>query len=45
LKEVADWVERYRLMWEERLDRLDHYLRELQSQEQQHARKGKSKKR
>ena len=29
LKEVADWVERYREMWEERLDRLENYLREL----------------
>jgi DNA-binding transcriptional ArsR family regulator len=33
LKEVSDWVERYRAMWEERLDRLDDYLRELQSNE------------
>lgn len=30
LKEVADWVERYRQLWEERLDRLDAYLGELQ---------------
>lgn len=30
LKEVADWVEHYRRLWEERLDRLDDYLRELQ---------------
>jgi DNA-binding transcriptional ArsR family regulator len=30
LKEVADWVERYRRFWEERLDRLDDYLSELQ---------------
>jgi len=33
LKEVSDWVERYRAMWEERLERLDDYLRELQSNE------------
>ena len=26
LKEVADWTERYRHIWEERLDRLDKYL-------------------
>ena len=45
LKEVADWVERYRLMWEQRLDRLDDYLRELQFQEPKHARKEKSKRR
>ncbi len=32
LQEVADWVERYRRFWEERLDRLDDYLSELQGQ-------------
>ena len=26
LKEVANWTERYRHIWEERLDRLDTYL-------------------
>jgi DNA-binding transcriptional ArsR family regulator len=30
LKDVADWVERYRDAWEERFDRLDSYLQELQ---------------
>ena len=30
LKEVAEWVEEYRDLWEERLGRLDDYLRELQ---------------
>lgn len=30
LKEVADWTERYRRLWEERLDRLDDYLSALQ---------------
>src|SRR5437899_11311041 len=30
LKEVADWPERYRRCWEERYDRLDEYLDELQ---------------
>jgi len=33
LKEVADWAERYRHIWEGRLDRLDDYLRELQARE------------
>src|SRR3954465_1461256 len=33
LKEVADWAEHYRSLWEARLDRLDDYLRELQSKE------------
>lgn len=30
LREVADWVEQYRQMWEQRLDRLEDYLIELQ---------------
>ena len=30
LKEVADWVEHYRVLWEGRFDRLDDYLNELQ---------------
>jgi DNA-binding transcriptional ArsR family regulator len=33
LKEVDDWLERYRRFWEERFDRLDDYLRELQAKE------------
>lgn len=31
LKTVADWVEEYRQLWEERLDRLDEYLTQLQA--------------
>ncbi len=30
LKDVSEWVERYREFWEPRLDRLDEYLSELQ---------------
>ena len=30
LKEVADWVERYRRFWEESFDRLDELLRDVQ---------------
>jgi DNA-binding transcriptional ArsR family regulator len=30
LKNVADWAERYRHLWERRLDRLGPYLEELQ---------------
>jgi DNA-binding transcriptional ArsR family regulator len=33
LKDVADWVACYRHFWEESLDRLETYLRELQSKE------------
>jgi DNA-binding transcriptional ArsR family regulator len=29
LKDVADWVEHYRRFWEQRLDRLEAYLRAL----------------
>src|SRR5438128_1063881 len=38
LKEVDDWIERYRDIWEERLDRLDGYLKELQEKEKRHGR-------
>jgi DNA-binding transcriptional ArsR family regulator len=30
IKEVAEWTERYRRFWEERYDRLEEYLDELQ---------------
>lgn len=30
LKDVAEWLQQYRGHWEESLDRLDGYLRELQ---------------
>src|SRR2546430_12344013 len=33
LKKVANWVEHYRRFWEERFDRLDDYLQELQKKE------------
>jgi DNA-binding transcriptional ArsR family regulator len=35
LKNVAEWVERYRQFWEESFDRLDEYLQELQAQGKQ----------
>jgi DNA-binding transcriptional ArsR family regulator len=38
LKYVADWVEDYRRHWEERFERLDDYLRELQSKEKKYGR-------
>ena len=42
LRGVADWVEDYRRYWEQSFDRLDDYLRKLQSkQEKGHARKKK----
>jgi DNA-binding transcriptional ArsR family regulator len=44
LKDVDDWLEGYRRMWDERFDRLDTYLQKLQGQRPQgrkkkHARK------
>ncbi len=30
LKDVATWLEQYRKLWDERLDRLDAYLKEIQ---------------
>jgi DNA-binding transcriptional ArsR family regulator len=30
LREAADWLEEYRRLWEERLDRLDAYLHDMQ---------------
>jgi DNA-binding transcriptional ArsR family regulator len=33
LRDVADWVEHYRRFWDESLDRLDEYLKELQKKE------------
>jgi DNA-binding transcriptional ArsR family regulator len=33
LKEVADWTERYRHIWEARFDRLDRYLQQMKTKE------------
>ena len=34
LRDIAGWLEQYRRIWEERLDRLDAFLRELQAADQ-----------
>src|SRR3984885_135673 len=43
LRDVSDWVEKYRRFWEESFDRLDVYLAELKTKEnkekKKHARK------
>jgi DNA-binding transcriptional ArsR family regulator len=39
LKPVDDWLEEYRRLWEECLDRLDDYLHELQAKEKKRGRK------
>src|SRR2546428_9005828 len=36
LKDVADWVEYYRRHWEESFERLDSYLKQLQSKNKSH---------
>ena len=41
LKEVSDWVDRYRRHWEASLDRLDDYLKTLQTKEKKRVRKRK----
>ena len=44
LKDVADWAERYRHVWEGRLDRLDEYLRQMKHKEAtRHGRKQRGK--
>jgi DNA-binding transcriptional ArsR family regulator len=44
LKEVADWTERYRRVWEERFDRLDNYLQRMKKKEERsHGRKQRGK--
>src|SRR5262245_10716671 len=43
LKDVVDWVDRYRQIWAARFDRLDDYLQELKEKEKRHARRQRSK--
>ncbi len=39
LRQVDDWLDRYRRFWDQSLDRLDYYLIELQAKEKQRGRK------
>ena len=43
LKDVSEWAERYRAIWEGRLDRLDTYLQQLTSKEKPHGRQSRRK--
>jgi DNA-binding transcriptional ArsR family regulator len=43
LKQVAEWAEGYRAIWEQRLDRLEMYLQELQTKETKNGRRKRSK--
>ncbi len=35
IKDAVEWLEHHRKLWEERLDRLDEYLKELQQKEKE----------
>ena len=43
LREASGWIEQYRAFWEQKFDRLDAYLRELQAQEARPAKSAKPK--
>ena len=43
LKDVAEWLESYRHVWEARLDRLDDYLQDLKRREKRYGRKQRGK--
>jgi DNA-binding transcriptional ArsR family regulator len=43
LKDISDWVEAYRNIWEQRLDRLDAYLRELKAKDKKKNNGGRKK--
>lgn len=43
LREVASWVSEYQRFWEQRLDRLDDYLRKLQAQQKRDKKRGPRK--
>jgi DNA-binding transcriptional ArsR family regulator len=44
LQEVDEWLDAYRRMWDERLDRLDDYLQKLQGQKLQGRKKSHGRK-
>jgi DNA-binding transcriptional ArsR family regulator len=43
LKDVDAWLERYRRFWDESLDRLDAYLRQMQAEESKEKTRGRRK--
>jgi DNA-binding transcriptional ArsR family regulator len=43
LKEAANWIEHYRTFWEQSLDRLDAYLREVQAAEKKEKKDGRKR--
>src|SRR5688572_32435460 len=43
LKEVAEWTERYRAVWEQHFDSLELYLQQMKQKEKNHGGKRRSK--
>jgi DNA-binding transcriptional ArsR family regulator len=43
LKQVAEWTEQYRKIWETKFDSLETYLQELKAKETRHGRKQRRK--
>ena len=41
LAEAADWIEHYRRFWDESLDRLDSYLKEIQAAQKRTSKKSR----
>ncbi|MBS1911351.1 MAG: helix-turn-helix transcriptional regulator [Bacteroidetes bacterium] len=41
LRDVAGWVDQYRIYWEESFDRLENYLQKLQAKEKKPGRRAK----
>jgi len=39
LQQASDWVDKYRKFWDQRLDRLEDYIRNLQAEEKKHDRR------
>ena len=44
LRQADAWLEQYRRFWEESFDRLDEYLKEIQSKHRKEKRNGRSRK-
>jgi DNA-binding transcriptional ArsR family regulator len=41
LRQLHEWLERYRQLWEARFEQMDELVRELKAKEKRHGRKGK----
>jgi DNA-binding transcriptional ArsR family regulator len=43
LRDANDWLEHYRRLWEDRLDRLEHYLFEVQAKAKKESKRARKK--